>query len=224
MFYGWYIVAATLIIRIYNSGMFLYGFTAMVNPIATTFGWSYTQISLAMSLRSAESGILRSFMGMAADRWPAKKLVLIGVIILGLGLVYLSQITSLVMFYASFLLIGLGSSVGILMVPMITMARWFKRNIGKASGLLAMGFGIGGALVPIVANMIDTYGWRTSLIILAIGWWVIGIPLSFVFRNSPEDYGLLPDGKPQEELKDSPKPKTPDFSRGVKEALKTSAF
>jgi len=69
--------------------------------------------------------------------------------------------------------------------------------------------------------MIDIYGWQNILVYLSGGALILGIPLSFLFRNRPEDYGLLPDGKPQDEVKG---PSTDDFSMGLKEALKTRVF
>ena len=61
IFFGWYIVIATLILMIYTSSMFVYGFTAFMNPIAATFGWTFAQISLAQSLRGLETGALDPF-------------------------------------------------------------------------------------------------------------------------------------------------------------------
>jgi len=224
MFYGWYIVAAITVIGIIVGGTTYYGFTAMVNPIAATMGWGYAQISLAMTLRGVESGIMNPIMGAVADRWPARRLVFLGITVIVIGLLILSQINSLSMFYISFLVIGLGGSLGMQVVPAVVIARWFRRNTGKAFGIMAAGIGTGGFLVPVVTMMVDTYGWRPFLIGLAISVLVIGLPLSFVFRNKPEDYGLLPDGKPQDGLDDSLRMQTEDVSMGVKEALKTRAF
>jgi len=224
MFYGWYIVAAITVIGIIVGGTTYYGFTAMVDPIAATMGWGYTQIALAMTLRGVESGVMNPIMGAVADRWPAKRLVFLGIIILGIGLLILSQVNSLSMFYVSFLVIGLGGSLGMQVVPAVVIARWFRRNTGKAFGIMAAGIGSGGFLVPVVTMMVDTYGWRPFLIGLAISVLVIGLPLSFVFRNRPEDYGTLPDGKLQDDLDDSRSMQTEDVSMGVKEALKTRAF
>lgn len=224
VFYGWYIVGASVLIGTFFMGTFMYGFTAMINPIAATFGWSYAQISLARSFQSIETSALHPLVGTAADRWPSKRLMLIGVTVAGLGLLCLSQVTTLAMFYVSFLIVGLGSSFITLMVPVTTVAKWFNRNLSKANSVLALSFGIGGLLVPVTAKIIDTYGWQNSLIIFAVGLCLIGIPLSFVFRDHPEDYGLLPDGKPPEDLKDSGRAQTYDFSLGIKETLRTRDF
>jgi sugar phosphate permease len=224
MFYGWYIVAAITAIGIIVGGTTYYGFTAMVNPIAATMGWGYAQIALAMTLRGVESGVMNPIMGAVADRWPARRLVFLGITIISIGLLILSQVMSLSMFYLSFLIIGLGGSLGMQVVPAVVIARWFRRNTGKAFGVMAAGIGTGGFLVPVVTMMVDTYGWRPFLIGLAISVLIIGLPLSFVFRNKPEDYGLLPDGKLQDSLDDSRRIQTEDVSTGVKEALKTRAF
>ncbi|MFC1885754.1 MFS transporter [Thermodesulfobacteriota bacterium] len=224
IFWGWYIVAAGVALSAYNSGMFVYGFTAFIGPIAATFGWSYAQISLATSLRGLESGALNPLLGVLVDRWPSKRLVLIGVIILGIGVIWVSQAASLVMFYIGFLFLGLGSSLAAFMVPQATMVRWFEKDIGKASGVLAMGMGISGAFIPVTVRLIDAFGWQQSLIFLAFGMFAIGIPLSFVFRSRPEDYGLLPDGKPQTDIKRADVKNSYGFGTTTGDAIRMRAF
>ena len=86
---------------------------------------------------------LNPLLGFIVDRWPARRLVFIGAIILGAGIFLLSRTQSLVMLYASFMIIGLGSSLAVQMVPTVVVARWFKHDIGKANGVLAMGMGLG---------------------------------------------------------------------------------
>jgi len=202
----------------------MFGFTAFITPIAVATGWSYAQISLATSLRGLESGALSPFLGAAVDRWPARRLVLIGIIIFGLGLFLVSRSNSLAAFYIFFILTAFGSSLAIQMVPPTMVARWFRKNVGKATGILAMGNGAGGLMVPLLVILIDTYGWQMALVILAAGLWVIGIPLSFVFRNRPEEHGLLPDGRVEDVTAKSSNLYAPDYSVGVKEAIRMRAF
>lgn len=221
VFFGWYIAAASLVFAAYNSSMFVYGFTAFMIPIAATFGWGYAQVSIALSIRQLETGALEPLVGAAADRWPARKLMLIGIVIFAAGIFWTSQATSLALFYAGFLISGLGAAFSIHIVPTTVIARWFKKNIGKVSGISAAGIALGGLFTPQLVKMIDTYGWQTTLVYLSGGAVILGVPLSLLFRNRPQDYGLLPDGKPQDEAK---VPGTADFSLGVKEALKTRAF
>ena len=220
MFFGWYIVATALLINTYHGGAIGYGFTAFVAPIAATFGWGYAQISLGLSFRGIEEGTLDPLVGIAADRWPAGRLMLVGVSIYGLGILCISQATNLAMFYIGFVILGLGHSLAMSMIPQTMIARWFKKDLGKASAVLAMGGPIGGVLVPVLVKMIDAYSWQRSLLILAVGIWLIGIPLSFIFRARPEEHGLLYDGKPQDDVTGPHSPQRYDSSISVKEALK----
>ena len=103
IFYGWYIVGASVLISAFLGGMSFYGFTALITPLTVAFGWSYSQISLAMTIRGLEAGILSPFLGKVVDRWPAKWLILAGAIIIALGYLSLSQVNSLPMFYVSFM-------------------------------------------------------------------------------------------------------------------------
>ncbi|MFC2005051.1 MFS transporter [Chloroflexota bacterium] len=221
VYFGWFIVVAALLLTTYSSLGFIFGFTAFVTPIAATFGWSYAQVSFASSIRGLETGTLDPFLGIAADRWPARRLVFIGICILAIGTILISQATNLAIFYLGFLVVGLGSATSVFMVPTTVIARWFKRNIGKANGILAMGFALGGLFVPLLVKVIDTYGWQDTLIYMAAGTLILGIPLSLVFRSRPEEYGLLPDGEAQNDVKG---PSPYDFGTGVKEALKMRAF
>jgi len=224
LFYGWYIVTVGGILSAIIGGMITYGFTAIVNPLATVFGWSYAQISLAMTFRGLEAGALNPLVGFLADRWPVRNLVMAGVIITGAGLLCLSQVSSLPIFYVSFLVIALGVSLSSNVVLMTVVARWFSRNVGKASSLLTVGIGLGGLMVPLVTMGIDAWGFQKSMMIMATGVLAIGIPLSFVFRDRPEDCGLRPDGAMVYSSTDTGNPATIETGKGVKEALATRAF
>ncbi len=221
IFFGWFIVAAALIFSLYNSAMFVFGFTAFMTPIAATFGWSYAQVALASSIAGMETGALNPLVGMAADRWPARRLMLVGVCIYALGVISISQSTNLAMFYLSFLVLGLGTTITNVIVPPTVIARWFKRNIGKAMGILALGLPLGGLFAPLLVKGIDAYSWQDFLIYLAFGALILGIPMSFLFRSRPEDYGLLADGKAMGEVKGSG---AHGFSTGVREVLKMRVF
>lgn len=195
IFYGWWIVLACFIIGLYVSGVIFYGLTAFFEPLIKEFGWSYTQISFAASLRGLEMGAFGPLMGFLVDRWSSRKLILSGVITVGFGLFLLSFTRSLAMFYAAFLLLAFGAGGCTNVVTMAVVANWFDRNVGKALGVMASGFGASGLLVPIIVWLIEGFHWRSTLIILGLGILVLGIPLSFVIRDKPEQYGYFPDGK-----------------------------
>ena len=195
VFFGWWIVAASFFIALYTGGAIFYGFTAIFEPIASEFGWSYTQISLAASLRGLEMGLLAPLTGIFVDRWGPRRLVFSGIIITVLGLIVLSGTTSLAMFYGAFILITIGMSCSSMTVLMTTMANWFHHRVGAATGIAVSGFGTGGLLIPVMVRFIELYGWRTTMTIFALGMLVLVLPLSLLFRHKPEQYGYQPDGQ-----------------------------
>ena len=224
MFYGWYIVAASALIMGYNSLLFIYGFSTFINPIISTFGWSYAQVSLAISVRSLTTGAMNPFLGALVDRWPARRLLIIGSIILGLGLLSLGWVTNLALFYGGFIIMGLGGSLATQLVPQTSVARWFRKNLGKANGIMGFSVALGGVAIPLLVMTIDTYGWQSTYIFAAIGIWILMIPLSFICRNRPQEYGLLPDGKQPTDVKEPGNNNDDKLGIGVKEALRIRTF
>lgn len=140
-----------------------------------------------------------------------------------MGLILLSMTHSLLMFYLAFLFLSFGAGGCTSIVTMSVIANWFQRNAGKAFGFVASGFGASGLFIPLIVGLIEAYGWRTALVILGVGMWVLGIPLSGIIRNRPEPYGYLPDGLPLPP-EGAAATEHRDISLTVKEALKDKAF
>ena len=224
IYYGWWIILACALINLYVGGIVFFGFTAFFAPIRDEFGWSYAQISFAVSLRGMEVGIFSPIAGFLVDRFGTKKIILWGVITVGFGFILLSVTHTLAMFYASFVLISFGASGCTSVVTQTAVANWFHRKIGLALGLMGSGIGAGGFIVLLIVRLIDLYQWRSTLIILGIGMWVLGIPLSFLIRNRPEEYGFLPDGQISNPAVQTSETRDENVEIGFKEALKMKFF
>jgi len=226
VFYGWWIVVACFFISLYVGGVVFYGFTTLIEPLADDFGWSYTQISFAASLRGMEMGILAPLVGMLVDRWGPRRLLFGGLIITSLGLMLLSRTTSLGMFYGAFVLMAIGISTCSSTVLMTAVANWFRRKIGIATGIMICGYGFSGLLIPVIVNLIDTYEWRMTLALLTIGLLAVCLPLSLLVRHKPEQYGYLPDGEMSNiVISDSLNTaQTVEADVGAKQAVKSRTF
>jgi sugar phosphate permease len=222
LFYGWWIVIACFCISFYISGAVVFSFTAFFEPIAGEFGWSYTQISIAASIRGLELGLFAPLMGFLVDRFGPRRLLLCGTFTIGIGCILISLTHSLAMFYGAFVVLALGLSGCVGTVMPSAAANWFQMNVGKALGIISAGVGAGGLLVPVVISLIDRYQWRTTFVIIGLGMWLIGIPLACVIRRRPEEYGYLPDGK--ESKTQSIPAKDLDREINYKEALKNRVF
>lgn len=159
------------------------------------FGVSRTVLSGAFSLRQIESGFLSPLVGYLVDRVSARKVIVVGAILAGLGLILTGLSTNIWFFYLAFILMSAGvsgASHGVSWSVMV--ARWFTRQRGRATSLAYMGGAFGGPGVILVASLLESVGWRSSVIILGVGLWIVCIPLALVARSRPQDYGLQPDG------------------------------
>ncbi|MBU4001303.1 MAG: MFS transporter, partial [Proteobacteria bacterium] len=201
-----------------------YSFTAFIDPMVKEFGWSYTQISLASSLRGLEMGIFAPIIGIYLDKYGSRMIMLVGMLVVGLSLVLLSTIHTLTMFYVCFIILAFGAGGCTSVVVMASVANWFKKRVGLAMGIAVCGFGASGLMVPIVVKLIEVFGWRSAFLYMGIGAWVIGIPLSFVIRNRPEDYGMLPDGEIKIENGLEQEEEIPEVQVTFKQALTNRSF
>jgi MFS family permease len=200
LFYGWYIVGACVLISVYSSGIVSRSFTALIEPIVDEFHWSYALVSFAASIAGLESGLLAPVVGFLFDRWGPRKLIFAGATFMGLGLLLLSRTSSLAMFYGSFMLMSTALSVSVGVVPMTMVGNWFRKRVSLATGIVVSGVAAGGILVPLVTWVIDTYDWRTAMVVFGVGAWVVIFPLALIVRHRPEQYGYLPDGEPSQTI------------------------
>jgi sugar phosphate permease len=196
IYYGWYIIAACLLSSLYVAGIVVFGFSAFFDPFIQAFGWSYAQVSLAVSLRGAETGLVAPALGFMVDRWGSRWILFVGAILTGISLIMMSRMNSLVTFYTAAVLLAFGASFCSPSVVNPIASNWFRKRLGLATGILAAGFGFGGLFLPIITAMLTKYGWRETLLILGISTMVICVPLSLVVRHKPEKYGYGPDGEP----------------------------
>jgi MFS family permease len=195
-FYGWWIVVSAALLRFFSGGFFYYGFSVFFNPIRDTFHWSAADTSVAFTLRGVETGLFSPIVGALADRVAPRKLMIAGWAVIGLGFILMSRINSLWAFYGSFVFVALGSSFGTGLVMNTTIANWFTRKRSRALALGFIGPGASGLLAPVLALSLGQVGWRHTLVYMGIASFLVGIPLSLVFRDRPQRYGRLPDGDP----------------------------
>ena len=223
LFYGWWVLLASMSVQVITSGFTVQSFGAYISVMKEEFGWSTTALSIAFALQQALGGFLGPGIGWLIGRFGTRYVIRTGIIIFAIGVMFLSTINSLTGLYLCVVVIALGASLAGFL-PLNTVAvQWFERRRSMALALMQTGISMGGLIVPVVAWALANYGWRSTSVatsILALG---IGLPLTFVIGNKPEDYGLEPDGQTHEEVREKAVASlNRDYT--AKEALKTSAF
>lgn len=237
LYYGWRLVpVAGMIMAISTTPMF-HAMGLWFVALENTFGWSRTQLSMAFAFTRVEGGILGPVEGYLIDRLGTRRLVFIGMIVMGLGWIFFSQVRALWMFYLAYMIVALGQGLGGWLALTTMLNNWFTRRRATAMGWSSASSRLGTLLIiPAIAWAIDPdfdrIGWELTTAIIGIVVLLVAFPLSRLVRNRPEDYGLLPDGDPPG-MADKPRvSQTPgtatattvqvDFTVG--QAIRTRAF
>ena len=87
-----------------SGGLNFYGFSAFFVPLSQEFGWSRTALSGVISLARLEGGFLGPIEGYLADRFGPRKVMFVGIPLMGTGFILLSQVQSLLAFYLVYIL------------------------------------------------------------------------------------------------------------------------
>ncbi len=198
VFAGWWTVAACSIVGFLGVGIVGPGLSVFFKPISTELGLTRAVASIASSLQSVGQGISGPVAGWATDRFGPRKIMLIGIALLALGLAAMSLVNSLWSFLVVWgLLVGVGFSFGCTVVTDTAIVRWFVRKSGIAINTKFAVQSLSGlALLPLLAWLVLTRGWRPATLIAALVIAFICIPVVWfaVRPHRPEYYGLVPDG------------------------------
>jgi len=218
-FYGYIVVfVGFIILTMTYSAQYCFG--VFFKPILGEFGWTRAVTSGAFSLSMIISGLAGIPMGILNDRIGPRIVLTLCGLLLGVGLLLMSRVTTIWHFYLFYgLVIGIG--VGS-MVPLVsTVARWFVKRRTFMSGIVVAGTGMGAVIGPPVADrLIAAYDWHLAYIILGCIVLITIVVSAQFLRRDPSQKGQVPYGEYLEN--EQPKPRNDDFT--VKEAVASGQF
>ncbi len=235
IYYGWYIVGITGFVMTVATVPMFHAMTLWAVALENEFGWKRGALSMALTLTRVEGGLMGPIEGYLTDKLGARKMVLIGFIILGFGFLAFSQIgagfwpvSPLYTFYFAFMVMALGQGMGSWVPMMTTINNWFSRRMASAMGW-ANWISRGGALivVPLIGLGIGSaIGWQGTAFVIAIVVFASAFPLTFFIRNQPEDMGLQTDGEAASTSRTLGGQRASSAPQGLtaQQALRTSAF
>ena len=223
VFYGWWLVGVAAFLLTLMSLTVFQGLGTILVALERQFGWSRTALSGAFSLARVEGAILGPVEGLLVDRVGTRKMVFIGYILMGLGFLWLGQVETLWAFYASFMLITLGSGLGGWLAIIAMVNNWFTRQRTFAMASAMSGIHFGGLLVPLLALGIEAFEFSGAATIIGVFLLIVVGPAAKAIRNHPEDMGLQPDGDSDNSSESVlTEDDEPDFTAA--QALRTPAF
>lgn len=234
LFHGWWIVLVSSVGISSNPGQFAFGSLGLfIVPLGNEFGWSRTEVSLALTVFTVVLACSQPVVGAMVDRYGSKKVLIPSTVIFALLLAAIPAFVSeLWHFWLVFVLIGSLAAGANAMPYLRIIGTWFNRKRGLAYGLALCGGGVGYAYVPpLVEYLISEFGWRSGYYALALILLVVTVPLVWLFlRDSPEELGLTQDGEIDDSTDLSSQSDKTSTSSGEeadlewREALKTWVF
>lgn len=196
IFYGWWIVLGSVLLT-----------CTMVPLIMALSGKFQVQVTEEMGIKSSSFVLVNTLLqalGILLSPIVSKRLAtgnmrkIQSISIIGFALAYASYglAQNVWHLYISGIVVGFFYLNSALIPITMMITNWFEKKRGLAMSIAMAGIGLGGAIFsPVVTYFLDTFGWRTTYMIMAGIVLVVGLPVAlFIFKRKPADIGLKPYG------------------------------
>ncbi|MDA8852502.1 MFS transporter [Hyphomicrobiales bacterium] len=196
-FYGWRIVGAAGLINFFSIGLPFYAFSVFYIHLQEEFNASRFLISSTLSILIIAGGIFAPICGHLVDRYSIKKMLSLGSLLFGVGLIALGFCQN---YYQFLIVYGTILSLGITLFGNLSTAKlisfWFNKKNGTAIGYAALGISLSGVFIPPVAvYLISIFDWRITYMIFGTFILFFMTPFCRVFiTNKPSDINQNVDG------------------------------
>ncbi|WP_042454295.1 L-lactate MFS transporter [Neobacillus dielmonensis] len=171
----WMIVLGTIIVQM-GLGT-IYTWSLFNQPLVDRFGWELNSVAVTFSITSLALALSTLFAGKLQDKWGLRRLIAVAGIVLGIGLMISSQVSSLWMLY---IMAGVvvGAADGTAYITTLSnLIKWFPERKGLISGISVGAYGTGSLLFKFVnGSLIQTVGvnqaffyWGVIVMALVVG-------------------------------------------------------
>ena len=185
---GYPIAAVVFLSTGLTIGTSQYAFGEFSAPLRAHFGWSQTALNLSLTL-AVVSGALAPFLGRAMDRWGARPVTVISLLLVAAGFLLRPLIDSLWQWYLFSALVYAGFPGATTLPAGKLVGLWFPATRGRVMGAVTAGNNVGGLTIPpLAAAMIAAGGWQWGY--LAFGFLLLLLALVALITIS-EDEALV---------------------------------
>jgi MFS family permease len=193
----------------------MFSLPVLLQPITRDTGWSVAGVSSAMTIGFLAMAFASMIWGTLSDRVGPRPVVLMGSIVIAASLALASRATSLIEFQLLFGLMVGGATAAIFAPMMACVTGWFETHRSLAVSLVSAGMGMAPmTMSPLVAWLVSSHDWRTTMQILAVIVASIMIPVALLVRRPPTLAGgaaASGDAGPQSEMSLSQAVGSPQF-------------
>ena len=182
---GWILLGASLVLAL-SLGI-RHGFGLFLPPMSAEFGWGREVFAFAIALQNLIWGLTQPFTGALADRFGARRTVIVGGVLYAIGLGCMGLADSpLSLSLSAGLLIGIGlsgTSFSVILGAVGRAVPMEKRSMAMGIAAAAGSFGQF-AMLPGTLGLIGWLGWSAAL--LALGLLVaLIVPLAAMLKDNP---------------------------------------
>lgn len=220
-----WIVAGVAFLALLGAAGFRSAPSALILPLEDEFGWSRSELSVAVAVNILLFGLTAPFAAALMERFGIRKVTSIALVGIAAGSalsIFVTESWMLILTWG--VLIGLGTGSMALVFAAIVADRWFVRGRGLVIGILTAGSATGQLIfLPIVADIASNASWRyASLLIAGIALAVVPIVAIFL-RNSPADLQVTPYGSPADAVPAHPERSSVNPARRTLQVLGRAA-
>ncbi|MCY4063620.1 MAG: MFS transporter [Chloroflexi bacterium] len=197
LYYGWIIALVLAISETVSYGVLFYAFPVFIAPMEAEFGWSRGALSGAFSLSLLIAGLVALPVGYWLDKRGARLLMTAGSIGATVMVLLWSRVNTFPEFVAVMALMGFFGAAILYEPAFAVIATWFAQKRGRAMAIVTFIAGFASTIfTPLSHALLEAFGWRGAILILAVILGAITIPLHALFlRRNPADLGLERDGE-----------------------------
>ncbi|MBU1587801.1 MAG: MFS transporter [Actinobacteria bacterium] len=193
-----WIVALVAFLALVGAAGFRAAPSVLMLPLEEQFGWSRTQLSLAVTVNLLLYGLMAPFAAALMARFGLRKVTSVALLLVASGAalsIFAIQPWMLVLTWG--VLIGIGTGSMALVFAATVADQWFLKRRGLVVGILTAGSATGQlAFLPFIALLVENQGWQQASLLVAGGALLV-VPLVLIFlRNHPVDIGMTPYGAP----------------------------
>jgi OFA family oxalate/formate antiporter-like MFS transporter len=180
----WFQLLASLVAMIMIANL-QYAWTLFVEPMQSATGWRRPDIQFAFALFILCQTWVQPLDGWLVDRIGPRWFITAAGVLCGLGWAGMGRATSLPMLYAMYCAAGIGAAF-VYSCSIGSALKWFSKQRGLASGIMAAGFGGGTALfVPVIGWLIETRGYQTAFLATGALQGVVIVVVAQLLRHPP---------------------------------------
>ncbi|MEX1148299.1 MAG: MFS transporter, partial [Sphingomonadales bacterium] len=174
---GWTVVFAGCVGTGTGYGMFLMSAGLFIKPMQDELGWSTSTIAIAPMVLVI-AALLSPLGGVIIDRFGARRVAITGLSLFVLAYIIMGLVAMSP--WTLYLMVALFGMIGPLSGPAVFtkgVAGWFRHSMGTAFGLTMSGVSLVALFsLPLVAYIIDNFGWRAGYLGLAGIVFLLGLP------------------------------------------------